>query len=154
MIKNILILSIMYCTFVSCKSNQDLYIYFKKNSDKVYIHPNYKSALGNSYIYTYNVKIDTNFYKEIFFDPTTHEEHDEYSKKNAKYDVKLHQKIIDLDILKNYDIKNYLWLEEKIASFKWHEKLYQFYDKIYLVEIDYIHKKAILTQVSNVEIVE
>ena len=85
-----------------------------------------------------------NYNKEIFFDSAV-----------LKRDKpKLYQKTNSLEQLKKYDVKNYKWLEKKINSLKPFQELDQFYDRIYIIQINPINKKAIITEVDNIEIIE
>ncbi len=149
----ILTLLIFQSLLVSCQNKKNLYLLFEEIPEKVYINLNEKS-LGDFDIFTYRIKFDENYENEIFFAPFDIEEQNKYINSNGKYKVKLQQNVIDLDSLKNYNIKDYIWLEKKINSFTKFETLYQFYDKIYIVQKDSILKKGILTEVLNVEIVE
>ena len=149
----ILTLLIFQSLIVSCQSKKNLYLLFDEIPEKVYINP-YEKSLGGFDIFTYRIKLDENNEKEIFFDPTTVEEEKIYIDSDGKYKVKLQQKIIDLEKLKGYDLRDYKWLEKTIKSFTNFQALYQFYDKMYIVQKDSINKKGILTEVINVEIVE
>lgn len=149
----ILALLIFQLLLPTCQKKKVLYLLFEERPEKVYINPNIKS-LGNFDIFTYRIKLDENYEKEIFFDPTTVEEEKIYIESGGKYKVKLQQKMIDLSSLKDYDVKDYKWLKSKMRSFKPIEDFYQFYNKIYIVQIDSIHKKVILTEVVNVEIIQ
>ncbi|WP_144439131.1 hypothetical protein [Lutibacter profundi] len=149
----ILTLLIFQYLLVSCQNKKDLYLLFKEVPEKVYINPSQKSLQGFD-IFTYRVKIDKDYEEEIFFNTVTIEEERKYIDSNGKYKIKLHQRVIGLDKLKNYNVKDYKWLEKTIKDFTPFQALYQFYDKIYIVQKDSIYKKARLTEVVNVEIVE
>lgn len=119
----------------------------------MYINP-YEKSLGGFDIFTYRVKFDENYEENIFFAPFNIEEEKKYLNSSGKYKIKLQKNVIGLDSLKNYDIRDYIWLEKKINSFTKFQTLHQFYYKMYIVQKDSIHNKAILTEVINVEIVK
>lgn len=117
----------------------------------MYINP-YEKSLGGFDIFTYRVKFDENYEDNIFFTPFNIEEEKKYIDSNGKYKIRLQQNVIGLDCLKKYDIRDCIWLEKKINSFTKFQTLHQFYDKMYIVQKDSIHNKAILTEVINIEI--
>ena len=149
----ILTLLIFQSLLVSCQKKKDLYLLFEEMPEKVYINP-YEKSLGGFDIFTYRIKLNENYEKEIFFDPTTVEEEKIYIDSDGKYKVKLQQKEIELASLKDYDVKDYKWLKTKMNSIKYIEDLYKFYNRMYIVQIDSVHKKVILTEVINIEIVK
>lgn len=147
----ILLLSLFF--FTSCQKKKHLNLLFEKTPNKVYIYPNSKS-FGGFDIFTYKIEINKNYQQEIFFEPFNINEQKKYIESNGEYKIKLQQTEIDLNKLEDYNIKDYIWLEETISSFTNFQNLHQFYDKIYVIQTDSINKKIIRTEVLNVEIIE
>jgi hypothetical protein len=152
--KYLITLLIINCLFISCKKEKKLYIFFEKDDSKMYIHHEKLNLDTIFKVFVYKVKTKSNRDKEVFFDSETQEEQNIYVDKNGNYKTKLHQTIIDFDNLKAKEIKNYKWLENKIKSFNSVYDLYKYYNKICIVEVDSIKKRATLTEVSLVEIIE
>ncbi len=152
--KNLIILIFLFqVSFISCQTEKRLYLLFEKEKEKMYIHEEGLNPDNVFKIYTYKIKIRGEF-KEIYFDSETSEEKGIYQEKKGKYKTKLRQKIIHLPELKKHAIKDYKWLKKKMSSFTNFQALYQFYGKIYIIQIDSANKKAIVTEVDNVEILE
>lgn len=148
-----IIIFFLQISFISCQTNKDLYLLFEKVENKMFIYEESLNLENTFKIYTYKIKVNKEF-EDIFFDSKTSYEKGIYLEKEGKYKTKLHQKAISLTDLVKYDVKDYKWLEEKINSFTPFQALYQFYDNIYIVQINSINKRAIITQVNNVEIIE
>ena len=152
--KNIFIILILFkFVFVFCQKKDDLYLLFEKNINGMFFFNEALSTNDSFKIYTFNININGKF-QEVYFDSETSEEKSIYNENEGEYRTQLHQKTISLEELKNYDIKDYKWLQAKINSFEPFQALYQFYDKIYIIECDSINQKAIITEVSNVEIID
>ncbi len=149
---------VLLLSFISCGSkikiidkNKDLYILFEPKKDKMYYHKyeKYDTYVFNIYEKFKGTKEEyqgKSFYSEYYF--TTDPGH---VMNNSEACV--NRKKIHLGKLKHYDVKNFQWLENKINSMGVFEALYQFYNRMYIVEIDSINKKAIITEVSNIEII-
>lgn len=140
-------------SFALSQTDKSLYLFFEKEKGKMYIYQEGLNSENNFKIYVYNIK-DKGSFKEMYFDSETSDEKSIYHKKKGRYKTKLHQIDISLTELKELNVKDYKWLEKKVNSFTNFQALYQFYDKIFIVQKDILLNKAIITEVDNIEIVE
>lgn len=146
--RNVILLFFIFQTYcISGQEKKNLYLLFEHKKDKMYLHPYYKKGIFD--VYTYNVCIFSEgkkYYSEIYFDSQI-----QYINENPR--TELTQKKITFRELKKLDVRDFSWLEKKINSISYGQ-LYVFYKKMYIVEIDSVNKKAILTEVFNAEIIE
>ncbi len=140
--------------FTYSQRDKDLYILFEPQKDKMYYESDSKYEEFDTYVFNIYEKFKgtkeeyqgKSFYREYYF--TTDPSH---VMNNSEACV--NRKKINLGRLKHYDVKDFKWLENKINSMGVFEALYQFYNRMYIVEVDSVHKKAIITEVVNIEII-
>jgi hypothetical protein len=70
------------------------------------------------------------------------------------YQQKPQQVFIPMEKLQKITLKNFDWLKDKVKAYNWYERVSQYYDPIYIVEVDSISKQAMLTRVDETEVIE
>ena len=151
--KHLIILILFFKTIlISCQNETDLYLKFEKKKNKIYI--NKTKSLNDLNIYSFVTKNLRNQKETLNFSSLTLEEERKYTKSNGKYKVKAIKDTLNLKEIKKYNLKSYKWLKEEMKK---NIDFYQIkgkYEKIFIVELDSITKKAILTEVQPVEIID
>ncbi len=139
-------------TLISCQNKTNLYLIFKEKKNKTYI--NKTTSLNNLRIYSLVTKNSKKQKDILHFSSLTLEEERKYSKSNGEYKVRALKDTLNLIEIKKYNLKSYRWLKEEMKKNIDFYKIKGRYEKIFIVELDSINKKAILTQVQHVEIIE
>ena len=147
----IILILLLKTSLIFCQDNTDLYLIFKKKKNKVYI--NKTKSLNNLNIYSYVTKNIRDQKDILHFSSLTITEEEKYSKLNGKYRVKATQDTLNIKELKSYNLKSYKWLLGKMKKKNNFYEIEDSYKKIFIVEIDSINNKAILTEVQHVEII-
>tara|TARA_R110002051_G_C8700327_1_gene494298 strand:+ start:1025 stop:1483 length:459 start_codon:yes stop_codon:yes gene_type:complete len=151
--KPLIILILFFKTIlISCQNETDLYLKFEKKKNKTYI--NKTKSLNDLNIYSFVTKNLRNQKETLYFSSLTLEEERKYSKSNGKYKVRAIKDTLNLKEIKKYNLKSYKWLKEKMKKNIDFYKVKGKYEKIFIVELDSINKKAILTEVQHVEIID
>ena len=96
-------------------------------------------------------------YDPILFSYDVKEEQskcDKAIKEDLIYQQKPYQAFISMEKLQEITLRNFEWLKDKVKAYNGYERVSQYYNPIYIVEIDSISKQAILTRVNETEIIE
>jgi hypothetical protein len=96
-------------------------------------------------------------YDPILFSYDVKEEQskcDKTIKEELIYQEKPHQAFISMEKLQEIILRNFDWLKDKVKAYNGYERVSQYYNPIYIIEIDSISKQAILTRVNETEIIE
>lgn len=151
--KPLIILILLFKTIlISCQNETDLYLKFEKKKNKTYIDKT--KSLNDLKIYSFITKNLKNQKEALYFSSLTLEEERKYSKSNGKYKVRAIKDTLNLKEIKKYNLKSYKWLKEEMKKNIDFYKVKRKYEKIFIVELDSITKKAILTEVQYVEIID
>ncbi|QTE21310.1 hypothetical protein [Polaribacter cellanae] len=151
--KNIIFLILFFkILLISCQDKTNLYLIFKKEKKNVSI--SISKDLNNLKIYSFVTKNSKNQKDVLYFSSLTLEEEEKYSKSNGKYKVKAIKDTLNLKEIKKYNLKSYKWLKEEMKKNIDFYKVEKKYEKIFIVELDSINNKAILTEVQHVEIID
>lgn len=132
--KTTLILMTIFLFLQSCKSQENLYVLFENNSENMN-----KVRMGKDKPYNYNFKfhenIDLNFTADL--DSQTGP---------VKIDT------FQLDYLKNIKFKDYYWLKKFVSNYRHPDEIHfsEIYKELYVVEIESINKKVIISKVQSV----
>ena len=127
------ILIIIFLFLQSCKSQENLYVLFENNSEYMK-----KVRMGRDEPYNYNFK----FHKNIDLNLTTN-----FYSQNSLVKIDTFQ----LDYLKNIKLKDYNWLKSFISKYSHPDEIHfsEIYKELYVVEIDSINKKIIISKVRS-----
>jgi hypothetical protein len=150
--KNIIFLFLFFkILLITCQDKKNLYLVFEKKKDKAYI--NKTESLNGLNIYSFVSKNSKNQEDIIHFSTLTLGEEEKYSKQKGKYKVKAIKDTLNLKEIKKYNLKNYEWLKKEMKKKLDFYKIKSKYEKIFIVELDLINKKVILTEVQHIEII-
>ena len=129
--RKIIILLIALVGFQSCKSKRSLYLYFKQNNENMI---KWKTGEGNPFTYTYIINNDQFNFSSILFND------------NFTSDT------ISFNDMKKRKLRNFEWLKNQIDNSAKVELITfsEVYKYIYIVEIDSLKQKAIVTKVERV----
>lgn len=148
----IMILLLIFKTlFISCQSKTNLYLIFKKQKN---VSISINKSLNDLDIYSFVTKNSKKKKDVLYFTSLTLEEEEKYSRLNGKYKVKAIKDTLNLKEIKKYNLKSYKWLLKKMKENIDFYKVKRKYKKIFIVELDSINERAILTQVQHVEIID
>lgn len=131
--KSTLLLITLFLFLQSCKSQENLYLLFDNNSKSMK-----KVRMGRDEPYNYNFK----FQQNIDLNLTS----------NLMDNQKTQIDTLSLDILKKIKYKDYKWLNNFILKFE-HPDYINFqkiYKELYIVEIDSITNRVIISKVHRV----
>lgn len=141
----------IHCLICYAQINQPikdtLYLYFKDNQKMMTFDSEIKDGFP---MYHYNLCFDEKGEETIHFWSFLDEEQTKYNK-DFSYKPKLYREVVSIDKLRKIELKNHKWLKEKLATYKWNERIYMKYNPIYIVEIDSIAKRAYITRVKGNE---
>lgn len=151
-VNNIMIILFFKIVLISCQDKTNLYLVFKKENKNVTISIN--KDLNNLKIYSFVTKNSKNQKDILYFSSLTLEEEEKYSKQNGKYKVKAIKDTMSLKEIKRYNLKPYKWLKEEMKKNVDFYKIKKKYEKIFIIELDSINKKAMLTEVQHIEIID
>lgn len=131
--KTTLILITIFLFLQSCKSQENLYVLFENNSEYMI-----KIRMGRDEPYNYNFK----FHNNIDLNLTTNF----YSQTSPiKIDT------FQMDYLNKIKLKDYNWLKSFISKYRHPDEIHfsEIYKELYVVEIDSINKKVIISKVRS-----
>jgi hypothetical protein len=144
----------MQCFAQNIESKKDtLYLLFTENGTsmkKIFFYD------GDLPHYSFNLNLNI-AYDPILFSYDLKEEQskcDKAIKEDLIYQQKPYQAFISMEKLQEITLRNFDWLKDKVKAYNGYERVSQYYNPIYIVEIDSISKQAILTRVNETEIIE
>mgnify|MGYP003393363598 CR=1 FL=1 len=132
--KTTLILITIFLFLQSCKSQENLYVLFENNSEYMK-----KVRMGRDKPYNYNFE----FHKNIELNLTSNLD-------SQTGPVKIDT--FQMDYLKKIKLRDYNWLKKFVSKYRHPAEIHfsEIYKDLYVVEIDPISKKVIISKVQSV----